>query len=184
MLNFDEKIQPALDKIEEIKHRIQTIESEYIQTISTHAQNSCSFVKQLSKDVIQSIRHPLTPEIQSAIQQASQKHQVNQELITEIIRAESGFNPQAVSKSGAIGLMQLMPQTARQLGTQNPFDPTQNIDSGTRYLKTLLEQYENNLPMALAAYNAGPSVVEKYKGIPPYPETKAYVEKIISRLKD
>jgi soluble lytic murein transglycosylase-like protein len=91
--------------------------------------------------------------------------------------AESGFQAQAVSPKGAIGLMQLMPETAQALGV-DPYDPAQNVDAGTRYLRDLLNQYDYGLWHALAAYNAGPAAVDKYRGIPPYAETIRYVERI------
>jgi soluble lytic murein transglycosylase-like protein len=96
-----------------------------------------------------------------------------------VIRAESGFNSRAVSKKGAQGLMQLMPQTASQLGVGNAFDARANVDGGTKYLRELLEKYNYDVPKALAAYNAGPARVDRYRGVPPYSETQAYVARII-----
>jgi hypothetical protein len=98
-------------------------------------------------------------------------------LVREVMRAESGFQPQAVSPKGAIGLMQLMPDTAHLLGA-DPKDPAQNADAGARYLRELLDKYDGRLWHALAAYNAGPAAVEKYKGVPPYRETITYIYRI------
>ncbi len=109
----------------------------------------------------------------------SQKHSIDPALITSVIRAESAFNPRAVSPKGAQGLMQLMPQTAAKLGVQNAFDPNANVEGGTAYLHELLEQYHWDLVKALAAYNAGPQRVAQYGGVPPYRETHAYVARII-----
>jgi soluble lytic murein transglycosylase-like protein len=110
---------------------------------------------------------------------AGQRHQIDPDFINSVIRAESGFNNRAVSKKGARGLMQLMPQTASQLGVANSFDPNANVEGGTKYLRELLERYNYDVPKALAAYNAGSRRVDRYHGVPPYFETQTYVAKII-----
>jgi len=114
------------------------------------------------------------------IRNAAARHGVPEGLVSAVIRVESGFNPRAVSPKGARGLMQLMPGTASLLGVRDAFDPRQNIEGGVRHLRGLLERYE--LPIALAAYNAGEQAVTNYRGIPPYPETKNYVSRILSLL--
>jgi soluble lytic murein transglycosylase-like protein len=114
------------------------------------------------------------------IQKAQEKYGIEFFLIKAVIHAESGFNPQAVSKKGAKGLMQIMPENYKALSVSDPFDPSQNIMGGTRYLKKLLKRYENKLPLALAAYNAGPEAVDKYKQIPPFRETQDYVQKVMT----
>jgi soluble lytic murein transglycosylase-like protein len=113
------------------------------------------------------------------ITRASGRYRLDPDLVNSVIRAESGFNPKAVSPKGAQGLMQLMPKTASNLGISNPFDPRANVDGGTRYLRELLERYNFDLIKALAAYNAGPQRVEQYHGVPPYYETQAYIARIV-----
>jgi soluble lytic murein transglycosylase-like protein len=116
------------------------------------------------------------------IHDAAAKHGVDENLIKGVIAVESNFNPRATSRKQAQGLMQLLPQTAARYAVANIFDPAQNIDAGTHYLKDLLEQYRGNLPLALAAYNAGPEMVERYGGIPPFRETQSYVRRITTDL--
>lgn len=116
----------------------------------------------------------------SAIHDASRAHGVDPRLVTAIARRESAFNARAVSRVGACGVMQLMPATAKYLGVTNVFDARENIFGGTRYLRTLLDTFDGDLDLALAAYNAGPGAVQKYRGIPPYRETRAYVAAVRS----
>lgn len=114
------------------------------------------------------------------IEQASTQHGVPARIVKAVIQVESGFQPRARSHKGAMGLMQLMPGTARQYKARNPYDPKSNINAGTKHLRTLLNEFE--LPLALAAYNAGEGAVRRFGGIPPYAETQAYVRKILSLL--
>ncbi|MCK4425367.1 MAG: lytic transglycosylase domain-containing protein [Deltaproteobacteria bacterium] len=115
------------------------------------------------------------------ISEAATRHGLDPDLIRAIIQIESGGIPDARSSKGAIGLMQLMPDTSLNLAVSNPFDPKANIWGGTRYLSQLLERFRGNLVLTLAAYNAGPEKVEKYGGIPPYPETRRYVRKVLNQ---
>jgi len=115
------------------------------------------------------------------IRDAAERYGLPMKLVSAVIRAESGFNPRAVSRKGAQGLMQLMPTTAATLGVRNSFDPRQNIEGGVRHLRYLLDRYPGNVPFALAAYNAGEGAVDSYRGIPPYPETQQYVQKVLER---
>jgi len=117
--------------------------------------------------------------LQQLVRTSGERHGLDPDLIDSVIRAESAGNPRAVSPKGAAGLMQLMPATARDLSVSDVFDPTQNVDAGTRYLRWLLGLYNNDLTLALAAYNAGPEKVAAHKGVPPYAETRGYVSRVI-----
>lgn len=118
-------------------------------------------------------------EMDQVVAGAGQRHQIDPDFINSVIRAESGFHQNAVSKKGAQGLMQLMPGTASQLGVQNSFDPNANVEGGTKYLRELLEKYNYDPVRALAAYNAGTKRVDQYHGVPPYYETQMYIARII-----
>ncbi|MFL6436884.1 MAG: lytic transglycosylase domain-containing protein [Terriglobales bacterium] len=116
--------------------------------------------------------------IDKIVQEAAAKNAVDPNLVRAIIQVESNFNPHAVSRKGAIGLMQLMPRTAQSLNVSNPYDPAQNVDAGVRHFKELLDSYHGNLELSLAAYNAGAGAVHRSRGVPKYPETRNYVKKI------
>lgn len=119
----------------------------------------------------------------SIIKQKASKYKLDHRLVSAVVQVESQFNPKAVSRSGAVGLMQLMPSTAKQLGVHNAYDPYQNIEGGTKYLRYLVERFKGNVTFALAAYNSGPLNVEKYGNVPPFKETKRYIKKIYSIYK-
>jgi soluble lytic murein transglycosylase-like protein len=125
--------------------------------------------------------HALDPgTISSLVSQASTANRVPAGLVRAVLMAESAGNPSAVSMAGAQGLMQLMPGTAANCGIANPFDPTENVQCGSAYLKELLDRYHGDAVLAVAAYNAGPGAVDHYHGVPPYAETRAYVARVIS----
>jgi hypothetical protein len=121
-------------------------------------------------------------DIDSLISAVAARYGVSEGLVAAIIEAESEFNPRAVSRTGARGLMQLMPKTAAILGVGDPFDPRENIEGGVRHLRSLMDRFDGNLPLVLAAYNAGHRAVIRHGGVPPYRETRRYVNRILRRL--
>ena len=122
-------------------------------------------------------------EYEQLIKSCSEKYGVNQSLIKAVIHAESGYDPNAVSRKGASGLMQLMPETAKSLKVADRFNPKDNVDGGVKYLKFLLDTFRGDVSLAVAAYNAGLTKVAKYGGIPPYNETRTYVDRVLSYMK-
>lgn len=165
---FSEVLQQSME--DTYKFRDVASNKKVFGTLTKPVQNDKSYSKQQIKNIISNI---------------SAKHGVSDKLIKALVKQESGFNPTVVSKAGATGLMQLMPATAKSLGVTNLKDPVQNVDGGIRYLKSMLDRYNGNLILALAAYNAGPAAVDKYGGVPPYKETQNYVKNILANyLKD
>lgn len=164
-------------------------ESDNIPKVYTNAKlhypsnigqtTDASFSNILSSYINNKSSTDVNERINKAIISASEKYRVDPTLIKAVMKAESSFNPDAVSKSGAMGLMQLMPGTASYLGVKDAFNVEQNVDGGTKYLRELLDKFNGNIEYALAGYNAGPNAVEKYNGIPPYAETQAYVPKVL-----
>jgi soluble lytic murein transglycosylase-like protein len=132
----------------------------------------------LSKNIPKDIKS-IADRINDSIKTAAQKYGLPQTLIRSVIKAESNFDVQAVSPAGAQGLMQLMPDTAKELGVKDAFDVESNVDGGSRYLKQMLNQFNGDIKLALAAYNAGPGTVKKYGQIPPFRETQAYVQRVL-----
>jgi soluble lytic murein transglycosylase-like protein len=124
-----------------------------------------------------------TPAIEQLVQSNSASQGVDPDLIRAVMANESAFDQNATSSAGAQGLMQLMPQTAADVGVTNSYDPSQNVAGGTKYLRTLLDRFGGNLTNAVAAYNAGPEAVDKYNGVPPYPETQSYVKNVLDTYK-
>ena len=139
--------------------------------------NGASFLKALNTQSVASGLSTVTS-YKDIFIEASQKYGVSYELLTAMAQQESGFNPEAVSHSGAMGIMQIMPQTASELGLDNPFDAYDNIMAGAKYISQKLDQYDGDVDLALAAYNAGSTTVEEYGGVPPYGETQSYIKNI------
>jgi soluble lytic murein transglycosylase len=143
--------------------------------------NVPSDVRYRRVDIVPNRLHPMISEQELApmISRFSRQHQLHPALIRAVIKAESDFDPHAVSRAGAVGLMQLMPQTAVRLEVRDLYDPEDNIGGGTKYLRQLLDRFRGNLPLALAAYNAGEHVVDRYRALPPIDETRQYVRKVL-----
>jgi len=133
---------------------------------------------------LQKARITAESSLDALFQTAGQKFRLPPALLKAVAQVESGLNPQAVSRAGAQGLMQLMPATARSLGVQNAFDPAENIYGGAKYLRSLLDSYQGDIRLALAAYNAGPGAVAKYGDVPPFRETQAYLKKVLAAAND
>ncbi|MGO8793387.1 MAG: lytic transglycosylase domain-containing protein [Candidatus Sulfotelmatobacter sp.] len=156
---------------------VPTAEIDHFEELPADASRSA--LESTAPETTSAMKAASPLDLNEVIKNASGTYRLDPDLVNSVIRAESGFNVRAVSPKGAQGLMQLMPQTASQLGVQNAFDPQANVEGGTRYLRELLERYDFDLIKALAAYNAGPQRVEQYGGVPPYYETKAYVARIV-----
>ena len=160
-----------------VEQRIQEIEAKLDQ-IYGRTSNAKTF--SLPPNPPQT--SPADPEeLAELADRVADEFQIDRNLFRALIRAESGWNPRAISPKGAMGLTQLMPATAQALGVRDPFQPLENLRGGARYLKGLLERF-GNLELALAAYNAGPGAVLRYNGIPPYAETQAYIRRILSEV--
>ena len=164
--------------------RIQSIEKGFQSLLAYNAPKPSEDFQKILDTKVEHSKNPTSAargEINELIDKYSTQNGLDADFVKAVINQESGFNPNATSKCGAMGLMQLMPGTAQGLGVTNAYDPEQNIEGGTKYLKGLMDRFDNNKSLALAAYNAGPNAVKKYGGIPPYQETQNYVKNVLGR---
>ncbi len=155
----------------------------------THSLNVSAQIEAISEPAVESgttgpSRAASATELERAVTAAAQQHHLHPALLFAVMKAESSFNPIVVSKAGAVGLMQLVPETAMRHGVQNLYDTNENVAGGARHLRYLLDRFHGNTRLALAAYNAGERKVDRYKQIPPYKETRHYVQKVLSYYRD
>ena len=198
-VNYIEHSFAALENVAGQYSTAEAIESDFKKILEEKNKQTNTIENETAPTPLAALEEDIEPNIKEAIelkskidlksqstnidelvQTFSDKYGIDGDFIKAIIKQESGFNPNATSKKGAMGLMQLMPKTAESLGVLDAYNPSQNIEGGVKYLKTLLDKYNNNHELALAAYNAGPTAVQKYGGIPPYKETRNYVNSIMS----
>ena len=169
---------------------VVTVSAGYFLSGLSGSRSLQPMVQEARVEVVEEDNNPAVAEadadaeltIDEHIKEVAARHGVRADLVAAVIEAESDFNPRAVSRRGARGLMQLMPKTAKRLGVADPFDPKENIEAGVKHLRAMMDRFDNNIPLALAAYNAGEVAVIKYRGVPPYRETRAYVKRIMKKL--
>lgn len=171
-----EAITRVLERMQQIEQRFQvqpSVQTNSFPKILAEVEQA-NPIKESAKSLM------IAGDIPKMIQFAAKRYGVDERLALAIAKAESNFSPEVVSDAGAVGVMQLMPETAQSLGVKNIRDPRENVDGGVRYLKQLLDSFQGDVTKAVAAYNAGPAAVQRYGGVPPYGETKAYVAKVLA----
>src|SRR5215510_4437325 len=169
---------------------VVTVSAGYFLSGLSGSRSPQPTVQEARVEVVEEDNNPAVAEadadaeltIDDHIKDVAARHGVRADLVAAVIEAESDFNPRAVSRRGARGLMQLMPKTAKRLGVADPFDPKANIEAGVKHLRAMIDIFGNDLPRVLAAYNAGEVAVIKHRGVPPYRETRAYVKRIVKKL--
>ncbi|MEI6519097.1 MAG: lytic transglycosylase domain-containing protein [bacterium] len=177
-------LNSVLQRISEIEAKIKSVDS----TGQNEGLNLTEFAQVMQQNItsappshqVRNMRNIPVANIRDMIKKAAKENNLRPELLEAVVQVESGYNPDAVSSKGAEGLMQLMPNTANALGVSDPFDPEQNLMGGAKYLRQQLDRFNGDEKKALAAYNAGPGAVLRFNGVPPYPETQNYVNKIMS----
>lgn len=189
-----ESVENTLNRIQEIRKKINSYYSlaegagtSFKEILAAKTQNpeprTLNLEPRTQNPEVTTHHSPTTDHLSQLIEKYSQKYSLDPALVRAVIKVESNFNSRAISPAGAKGLMQLMPQTAKDLGVENIFDPEENIAGGTRYLREMLNQFDNDLSLSLAAYNAGPTRVRKSGGIPNIQETQNYVKKVLELYK-
>lgn len=174
-------VSRAFDRIEEIRKKIEQIVGH--PSTAPKPDDSASFSQVMAAATSEG-ETPAPETIKPIIDQVAAKYNLPPRLLESVARRESAFNPRAVSPRGAQGLMQIMPETQRLLGVTNPFDAAQSIEGGGHYLRMMLDRYNGDVSKALAAYNAGPQAVDRHQGIPPIPETRDYVSRVLADFGD
>ena len=175
-------LQMTLQRINAIERQFAALSMQTSLPTPENAKTDGDFQKILDKKIEAVKTNEPAPkeEIDRLIEEYSAKNNLDKDFVKSVVRHESGFNVNATSKCGAMGLMQLMPATAKGLGVTDAYNPVQNVEGGVKYLKGLLNKYNGNVILALAAYNAGPGAVDKYGNVPPYKETQNYVKSILA----
>ena len=168
--------------LQQVLQRIEAIQARLGESATPESAQTFQSLLATQTAATRAAATPDSTAFDPLIERIAGEQSLSPALLRAVIKAESNFHPEVVSPKGAMGLMQLMPATAASLGVSNPFDPAQNIDGGARYLRQLLDQFGGDQRQALAAYNAGPGAVLRYHGVPPFPETRQYVERVLRQL--